>query len=484
MMPLTPQAKSQALRDCLRALRLYASPVFLRQNPMVALGTIYGVLCLSSAVLSRHGEYWRHGYYTLPPLLAALWWVLLFSGFSAITTHYWRQMRALPSFLMPRMGRAEYRAVHLAALFAVTLFSIPPLLTGAPWLNTLLLEAIALVLWSEPLPSERATSFKRLLKPRTALSMLGFFILLVPKMQAYLFSAPASVALLLIALCCGVTLLAFRHRTPEWPPGASEHTPSSPLARLVKQHSSGSLLPRGIKALTRLCLWRPSWLVRLPLIDPINTERPIAFALSVATLTLVFVVLGQGIALVSDGVRPSFAAVVSRLPIMARQSLMLSGMGLIGWMRNRSDWPFLLTLGPYGSKQGFARAVLRLHLQRGLQAGLIVGPLLGLTVWLNQDISLLSAFAGGLGCGVTLLGASCLPSLAFFIPALNKPSVVMIIGLFAMIGLLQISIMVLFDPTLWWRWLIPAGSLAGSFLLAYLVPLFLARQDWPIEPPP
>ncbi|NVN04632.1 hypothetical protein HW509_03340 [Asaia spathodeae] len=230
-------------------------------------------------------------------------------------------------------------------------------------------------------------------------------------------------------------------------------------------------------------LWRPSWLVRLPLADPVQTGSPIAIFLMVIVTTLVFGCLAEFIAWMADGVAPSLITLRHRLPNFARQSLFLIGLSLSAWMTQRADWPFLLTLGPYGSKRAFAQAVYRLHLQRALQASLIAGTMIALTGWFDHRATLIRTLAAGWACGVALIGTSCLPTLAFIIPRLNRPATIAFLNIGAMILGLQLVTSLILQTGFWWRWLLAPASLIIAALFYVLVPPRLAAQDWPIEPP-
>ncbi len=462
----------QVVTDCRRAVRLYISPVFTRENPMAFLAILYGIFCFSLACILRHGQFWHDGHYAIPPVLASFWWFLLYSGFSAISLHYWRQVRLLTAYFLPRQQRAEYLAIHVVAIILILLLAIPPLMTNAPLLNSLSLETISLVLWSAPRETASVNRLRNLATPQGMINTLCFFILLVPRMQNYLFSAPWFIALAIIIFCFGLTLYFLR---------VPKYSPATERAQRASSGFQPSSAP--VRHLGAVLLWRPSWLVRLPLADPVHTGSPIAVAMLVIGATLFFACISQVIMWATDGVAPSLLTTRHRLPELARQSLFLVGIGLSAWMTQRGDWPFLLTLGPCGKKRVFARMAYRLHLQRALQSGLIAGTLIAIVTWLDHRLAFSSALAGGWSCGAFLVGASCLPTLAFLVPKLNRPGVIMALNIAGMIMGMQAATSVIMDTELWWRWFLAPASLLLAILFYYLIPPRLAAQDWPIEPP-
>jgi len=468
----------RTVRDCLRAMRLYVSPVFLRENPLAFLAILYVALCFGFAFLLHHDRlghdrFWHDSRYTISPVLAPIWWVSLYASFSAISLHYWRQIRPTSTYLLVRLQRAEYHGVLAVGLISIFLLALPPLSTGAPTLNCFALEAIGLFLWSGPRPASRAEALRGVMTSLGIVRAIGFFFLLVPRMQNYLFSVPWYVAVVIIIACLGMALRLYRFRDYRLAP----ETPRDLLA------SAPETLSTPVERVASFILWRPSRLVRLPLADPVHTGSPIAVALLVVGSTLIFGCLAEFIAWIADGVIPSPIALRHRLPNLSRQSLFLIGVSLSAWMTQHGDWPFLLTLGPYGEKRIFARAVYRLHLQRALQAGLIAGTMIALTTWFDERMALGPALAAGWACGLFLTGASCLPTLAFLVPRFNRPPTIAVLNIGAMLLGMQFATTLVMQTGFWWRWLLTPGSLLFALLCFFLIPPRLAAQDWPIEPP-
>lgn len=464
---------TQVLQDCLRSMRLYVSPVFLRENPLVILAVFYTALCFTLAFLFWNVRSWHSGHYAIPPVLAPTWWVSLYAGFSAISLHYWRQVRTPTTYLLNRLQRAEYLAILVMALALGVLLALPPLLTGAPAVNCFALEAIAMVLWCSPRPVNRAAALRSVMTPLGIVRALGFIFLLVPRMQNYLFSMPWYTAIGIMIVCLGMVLHLYR---------LSDYRLAAQTPRPILDGST-KRISTVVERLSAVILWRPSWLVRLPLADPLQTGSPIAVILMVVVATLIFGGVTEIIAWMADGVAPSLIALRHRLPDLARQSLLLIGVSLSAWMTQRADWPFLLTLGPYGSKRAFAQAVYRLHLQRALQASLIAGTMIALTGWFDHRATLTWALAAGWSCGLALIGTSCLPTLAFIIPRLNRRATIAFLNIGAMVLGLQLATSLILQTGFWWRWLLAPASLIIAALFYVFVPPRLAAQDWPIEPP-
>lgn len=459
-------------RDCLTAAKLYVSPVFIRENPAFLISALYYVLTLGIALTIRHRHAWHDGHYAIPASLGFIWWFVISSAVLATNIHYWRQIRPTTTYLLSRLQKAEYHAIHLVTACLLLLLAVPPVLTGAPLLNCLAIEAIALLLWTDPGSLERASLLSARRAPRTLVKLIGFFVLLVPKWQNALFSAPWFVALAICLLCLNMVMHALRVTNDKYTP-----TPS----QIVRRKPPG-FLKAPLRSLGTFIMWQPSWMVRLPLTDPILSGFPIATAILVVVMSLSLSGIAELITWLSDGVVPSVAAFRHHLAPSTRHSLLIIAIGVSAWMRQRGDWPFLFTLGPHGEKLAFARTAFRLHLQRVLQAELIAGTFLGTTSWIGGEKPFVSALISGLSSALMVVGFSFTPAIAFLISRLNRPSIISLVTVTVAIFGVQLTTSLMMESQVWWRWLLPPAVLLLAAPIYHLIPGRLAKQDWPIEP--
>ncbi|MDL2171822.1 MULTISPECIES: hypothetical protein [Asaia] len=459
------------MRDTLRAMRLYASPIFLRENPMVLLGLLYAVICYGIAVWLRLAPPHVDGLPMLVNLVMSAWWVLLLSAFSSVNTHYWRQIRSPVTFMLPRLQHGEYCAVHAIIAIAFTVLCAPPLLMGAPLLNTLSVEALALALWSGadqtgPKSMRRATRIMRRI-----VSRIGFILLLVPKIQLLVFTAPWPVALGLLLAGLGIALYEYRFRDYRLDP-----LPETVL--VGRDH-----FPRLLQPVISCLMWRPSFLPHIPLQDQFLTTRPVIVALVQIGGTLIFAALSAIMLLVMDGHLPTIDAFRHSLPGYARQATLLVALGLCQKFQKRTDWPFLVALCPFGDKAAFTRKLLQLHLMTAVFAGGVSGLWLGLVSWYGKNLPLFHCLTWGLAAGILLVGTVCVPCLGLLSARLNRPAVNMVLTISGVVIVLQACTALMIESAFWWRGLLPLGAIVVVALLYIITPHALARQDWPLEPP-
>ncbi|GBQ85056.1 hypothetical protein [Asaia krungthepensis] len=461
------------MRDCLTALRLYASPVFLRENFFWIVGAIYAVLCFSMAIAA-------HAHLTQPEdaritftLAISSWWLTLLSSFTAINAHYWRQTRSPMTFLMPRLRRAEYRAVLVVLLVAFFILSIPPLLLEARLLNTIALEALALALYSgadQVGPSQLRRKPRRV---RLVATRILFLFVLAPRVQRLIFDAPWPAALALLLASSAVTLHELRFTD-------FRLDPAPPLSDTSSRFSDMAARFRGRSG---FLMWRPPFLPRVPVKNLARFERPVTLIIGSVGLTLCFSLLSVAVPAITLFHMPPPGYFRHSLPQSARQVMMFAGIGLCFWMRERGDWPFLLTLTPFGSKHNFVREILRLHLGCALMAGAATGLTTAVMLWMDERMSLPLGLATGMADALLLVGCTCIPALAFLTPRLNRPSIIALLNIMCVLVVLQFAALTMSESMSPLRWLLPCCAVAAAGLVYLIVPRTLAGQDWPIEPP-
>lgn len=360
------------VRDTLRALRLYVSPVFFRENPAVYTSIAYGLVCCG-AVYHLHGRiFWHDGRFTMPDFLAPFWWLLLQACFTALNMHYWRQIRSPSTFMLQRMQVAEYRAVHVALPLMFVLLALPVALLGAPVLNVMALESINAVVWSGADRVGPRDLRARMRVPRMILSLGAFMAMLVPSAQSRLLSAPWWVVAALLLVTVPMVLAEYRFRSYGMAGEVPVRTPRGRRARVPTPFT---------RAVAGVLMWQPPWVRRVPLPDGFASGSPLGFMLQVVVIAGVVGTFGMVVACVTEQTLPSSDLLHHSARTGVLQAVLFSTLGLVGWMRSRRDWPFLLSLGPFGGRRDFARAMYRAHGLRSLQAAVLAGAFLGGAFW-------------------------------------------------------------------------------------------------------
>ncbi|MFS3134126.1 hypothetical protein ACLRDC_01940 [Gluconacetobacter sacchari] len=459
------------MTDTLRALRLYASPVFLHENPTLISAAVYIVITALSLrhQLPGHPDSLRD--------IGIFWWLAQQSLFTSLCCQYWRQVRSPLSPMFPRLIAAEYRAIHIMLALGLVLMAVPAVMHGLPLLNVLALESLNLSLSTGSDLVGPKILRPRLRKARTAVVFGLFVIFMLPTMQDRLMQAPWFVALALLAVALPASLVELHH-SPFAHPGDSG--PALPAARPGRKPPHATFL-----ALARVLMWQPPALRAMPLPNGLASGAPLGLFVQSALIFVAataFMLLVGGLGTLHmptphDGRQAATAAL--------GQVVMLGAVALPNWMLSRRDWPFLLSLGPFGARVDFARALYRAHAGRAIMAGIILSLFAALAASLIGLVPPLRALAAWPALAAVIVGASYLPSLAVLSPATNRPGIMLLLSMLGSTAGLQLYTDVLFDkppvPPLLWG--LPVAAAAFALLMARLAPRTLARADWPIEPP-
>ncbi|MCQ9156232.1 hypothetical protein [Acidomonas methanolica] len=466
------------MRDTLRALRLYVSPVLSRENPALLCGGMY-VLLLGAQMIGHHHGSLRHGdHVTMPRDMGIWWWLTQQMIFNALAHQYWRQVRSPLAAFYPRLVMAEHRAALVALAVAVSAFALPLALLGAPLLNVVALEAIALPL---SLRSDIATP--KALRGRirwvpTVLSLGASLVFLLPSMQDRVLSAPWYAALILLAT--GLTLGVFELRPP------SGQAPPEPAAPARRAEPDISRAARQSSPVLRILLWQPPWLRVAPVPQAFDQTSPGMTVMTSVVMSGVFMVIVAVTIMLSKGHLPSWKEIASGIDSVPRLLCMMAGFGFSQWLTLRRDWPFLLTLGPFGDRAAFARRMYRVHFLRAVQGSVLSVLLAGSIACGIGLISLhrLVLAAPGLIC--VMMGVAYVPSLAVFHARLARPALIQfLVTMSAAFGIqILAEIFLGRHPVPLWAWGVAAAAVPFSALVAWRAPGALARADWPLEPPP
>ncbi|GBQ23511.1 hypothetical protein AA12717_1511 [Gluconacetobacter sacchari DSM 12717] len=458
--------------DTLHALRLYVSPVFIRENPSLIPAAAYGAI----TAFSLHHP--RPGHPGSLHDIGIMWWLAQQALFTGLCCQYWRQVRSPLSPMVPRLIGAEYRAIHLMLALALGLLAVPAIVRGLPLLNVLALESLNLALSTGSDLTGPKVLRPRLRKARTAIVFGLFALFMLPAMQDRLMQAPWFVALALLAVALPAALVELHH-DPFAHPG--EQGP----ARSAAGPDGGP--PRAtVRALARVLMWQPPALRAMPLPNGLATGAPLGLFVQSALILMASTVLMLLVNGLSTLRVPTPQDGREAATMALGQVVMLGAAVLPSWMLSRRDWPFLLSLGPFGARADFARALYRAHAGRAIMAGIILSLFAALAAGLIGTVPPLRALAAWPALAAVIIGGSYLPSLAVLSPVTNRPGVMLLLSMLGSMAGLQLYTGVLFNgrlppPLLYWG--LPVAAIAFALLMARLAPRALARADWPIEPP-
>ncbi|MBB2205994.1 hypothetical protein [Gluconacetobacter takamatsuzukensis] len=457
------------MKATLHALRLYASPVFIRENPTLISAAVYLVITADSL---------RHipaGPFTSLHDIGMFWWLTQQSLFTGLCCQYWRQVRSPLSPMVPGLLAAEYRAIHVMLALGLALLAVPAVMRHAPLLNVLALESLNLSLSTGSDLAGPKILRPRLRKVRTGIVLVLFVTFMIPTMQDMLMRAPWFVALGLLAVTLPAALVELHH-SPFAHPG--EHAPA---ARRRRRKPPGA----ATLALVRALMWQPPRLRAMPLPNGLASGAPLGLLVQSAAVLLVFAGFGLLVNAISTLHAPTLQDAREAGTTALGQVVMLGAVALPNWMLARRDWPFLLSLGPFGARADFARALYRAHAGRAVMAGIILGLFAALAASLMGAVPPLRALAAAPALAAVVVGGSYLPSLAVFSPLTNRLGIMLLLSMLGSLVGTQIYTQILFGktPVPDLAWALPVAAVAFALLMARLAPRALARADWPIEPP-
>ncbi|MBB2165663.1 hypothetical protein HLH26_14195 [Gluconacetobacter sp. 1b LMG 1731] len=457
------------MNDTLRALRLYASPVFFRENPTLISAAVY--LAITAFNLAHPSRTHPAGIHDI----GLFWWMAQQGVFTGLSCQYWRQVRSPLAAMYPRLIAAEYRAIHVMLVLGLLLLAVPALILGLPLLNVLALESVNLAISTGSDLTGPKILRPRLRKIRVVIVFGLFFMFMSPTMQDTLMRAPWFLALGLLATTLSATLIELHHS-----PFAHPDTPAPAIPR--PDHKPPNAVFRSLK---HALMWQPPPLRRIPLPNGLASGSPLGMLAQSAVTLIVFTTFVVLVNAISSLHAPTLLLVRTAATATLGQVAMLGAMPLPNWMLSRRDWPFLLSLGPFGARSDFTRALYRAHAGRAVMAGTILGLFAAITVTLLGTMPPLRALAAGLALAAVIVGGSYLPSLAVFSPLTNRPGFILVLSMLGSLAGIQIYTTLLFvmSPVPPLAWALPVMAIAFALVMARLAPRALARADWPIEPP-
>lgn len=466
------------MKDTLHALRLYASPVFFRENgSLVGAGFYIVLLALQTFSHLHDTKLWQHGHFHQPTTLATWWWLAQQMLFAGIANQYWRQVRSPLASLYPRMLAAEYRAILIVLGFGIVAMLLPMLLVGAPALNVAALEAVSL-----PMTLGSDIAGPRVLRSRMrwlrlALIMLVFIMFMIPSMQDRILAAPWFVALGLIVLGATLAFIELQHSPMPVDTATADGKP--------RQQKPARTIGHRPAAVLRVLSWQPPWTRRMPVPQSFDATAPLLSMLGIISLTVVFMLGATAFNAVSHRHWPQWHDALSGAQSVPRFICMISAMGLSSWLLSRRDWPFLFVLGPFGNRAVFTRRLYRAHAFRAVQTVTITALLsTGIACASGMTpLSRLPAATAAIACA--MLAAAYVPSLTVFATRAPRPGITQfLITITSTIGVqLAVAFFLETHHVPVWSWAIAAMIVPFCIAIDRLAPAALARTDWPIEPP-
>ncbi|GBQ12972.1 hypothetical protein [Swaminathania salitolerans] len=464
------------MKDTVRALRLYASPVGLRENPQAAYFLLLGPLLLLLGVLPHKARIGPAMAGSASDPMGISLWILTLCLFGALNTQLWRQLRTPVFALQPRIVGAEFRAFGVLATVSFLCLLAILVRHGLTVPNALALLLLGLLVSAGP-DRVGPRSARAPIRPVSyaVLNALALSVLFPPVFRT-ITTLPTPIACAIAVLSLGLSLgdyLGFRKwLSPE------RHTRNASIRPFLPAST-----PRIFLRLSRFDLRLPA--LRRPALPMPYLVDTVPGATAALFLMIGAIVLLASLPALLDS--PHWETLLRKKDstVMAvLQALILAEFVGMRWTQTRRDWPYLLTLGRWGSKRDFSRAIIGTHGWRAGQGCAIASVPVFCTLHFVLRCPFPEAIIKAIAAGCLLFGTSFLPCLRFFSDLLDRPVVA---GLTAATGILLFCVsgfaFLLFVPGLsFW---IAAPALLGlgvAWLLARLAPRFMARRDWPLEP--
>lgn len=440
-----------------RALRQYASPIFIRGNPfaLTALFLLVSSLVqIASDGISRE----HHGANTSAMGISF--------AMSAIAAHYWRQVDNPIAPAVPGLQRSEYRAALAFAALVGGVLATLLFRSGATSGGAAAYVATALAFGSFVPTQRNGTHVQMALR---MLIMLPIMVLsFVPSIQTAMLTLPAWIGWP-VAVCAAAGIanaLTFdRVRTTDAMARMEtmlERSGSAPARRAGRDRGqSTNCLPATLSSSTGL-----AGEIAAP------AGRFLAFLLFAIPSALVS---AHGHGSTWHAVAP---VVRVQVPLAAALSIMTSG----DWLRHRDDWPILFATGFHGSRLNFARALTAAFIRRAVIMSIVNAVIMTGILAAMGSISIAMAGLIGLAVASALFGASCLPCAIVLTGRFGSQGLVFagaILGMILAAAACE-GVCLGAEPRL------PAllGSVAlllVGVLLLTATPRRLARTDWPLE---
>jgi hypothetical protein len=465
------------------ALRNYASPVFVRENPMLASAAMMLVLDAintpkAAAMVATGGI---QALFLHRSMFLFFWWYVAFYVPACFTTHYWRQVRSNLATAIPDLKTAELSAVAITLVILTALFAIPLIGFGAPIAGALALAALATATGAAFSSGGATGQAKGVTRLRGLLFLPVMFVGSQPHYLAYVVFAPAPVALLIVGLAISLVVSGLRYVPAR---AASQDEAQADRADRAAAAPRTGALRTILRPIGRIMTWKPGFMPVQPL--------PAMLGIALGPIGLLIVTCIQiGVLLLY---MPAFAWItghdfIAALIKQAPQSIGFGvALGLFGsgqWLISRGDWSALYMAGRYGGRSGFAAAMVRAFRTNMIEISLI-NALVVVAIALSLGIvTPIQAIPVALCTFGAMFGASHAPALPLLWRELGGKGVTLMfamVGAFAVMALLGFGVLD-HGPALW-----AVGCAAALFALgivmSLLAPRRLAAMDWPIESDP
>jgi hypothetical protein len=463
------------------ALRNYASPIFVRGNPMpifaafMVAATVVGAP-KAAAVVAAGGI---HALFRHRSSFLFFWWYIAFYVPACFTLHYWREVGSNLATAVPGLRTAELLAITIVLSTLTLLFATSLIWLGAPMAGALALAALAIAggcAFSAGGPTGQSKGIARV-----RLVLFVPLILLGSQSQyfAYIVFAPAPMALALAGLAIALTVSGLRYYPARAASQieANEHRVDLAATRIPRNR----LVSSARHLIGSIMTWKPAFMPIRPLPMTLGvTLGPIGWAVALAIQIIVFLFY-----------MPVFAAVlghsfVKTLIQTAPQSLGFSaaitvfGSGL--WLINRSEWPCLYMAGRYGGRNRFSRVMANAFRAKTVEFATIAAFLLTASASVLGIINAQNSIPAAICSFGLIFGASYAATLPLLWRELGGVGFIVAFALgggFATMGILSFGIFN-HGPKLWGiLCTIPIVGL--GLIMSRIAPRRLATMDWPIE---
>lgn len=462
------------------ALRNYASPIFVRDNPMLiaAAGMVATTVAGAPKAAALVAAGGIHALFLHQSLFLFFWWYVAFYIPACFTLHYWREVGSNLATAIPGLRTAELLAITIALSLLTPLFAAPLIWLGAPITGALALAAIAMAgggAFSAGGPTGQA---KGIARARMLLFVPMILVGSQPQYLGYILFAPAPVALALAGLALALTVSGLRYLPAR---AASQIEANEHRADLASNTPRTGPVSAARHAIGRLMTWKPAFMPIQPL--PIVLGVPLGpIGLAIVTCVQITIFLLY---------MPSFAWItghgfITTLHQVAPQTIAFGvAVSLFGsgrWLLNRGDWPTLYMAGRYGGRTGYATAMGRAFRTNVIEIGVINTTVVVCLALALGIVTPLHAIPIALCSIAVIFGAGHLPALPLLWHEFGGKGFTLMFSLASVYATMAILGFGLLDhgPRLWA--IACAAVLLGLGLaMARIAPRRLAAMDWPIE---
>ncbi len=462
------------------ALRNYARPVFVRENPTFLSTAMFSIS--TGLVFASQWHFVRlHGVRVLfahqsPAVMT--WWLMTFMLTGSVARQYWRQITAGIAASVPDLINTEYAAILLMFALVLGVLTAPFVLLGAPVIGSMALASIGMIVGGAAgacVPTGQVGWVRRL----SGFAMLPFiFLAFIPGMLGRVVFAPPSVTAVILLIGLGLIGSGLRY----FPAKALLQTDALEVAIERRGAKSAKINAVGgiFAAIGRVLRWQPRWMGLGAVPTTMRMQvGPLGALVGQCVLTGLMLAVNLAIAATSGGSGHHITAMLrGALPQSLIFGLFISGQ----WLMIRTEWPFLFMVGQHHGRLGFARLMFRAHRLHALQMAGSSGLVAMVMAAILGHAGMLQAGLAGLVVTALIFGISYCAA----VPLLwrrfgGKPVLVLFQMLGALIGLFSIEFGIFFhgfQPVV-----LGVAVLAVGFglVIEWVAARRLAEMDWPLE---